>query len=86
MKLIIGKDGSARFIYNDKLKQAFKDHGKMKSKRASHVEPVEENGTEVWYADLSPVGGEKLGPFDLRDDALKAEVKWLEDHGIPVPE
>jgi hypothetical protein len=83
MKLIIGKDGNARFLYNDKLKKAFKEQGKMKSKRASHVEPVEENGTVVWYADI--IGGPKLGPFDLREDALKAEIKWLEDNGIPVP-
>jgi hypothetical protein len=29
-------------------------------------------------ADLSPVGGTKLGPFDRRSEALDAERVWLE--------
>jgi hypothetical protein len=84
MKLIIGKNGNARFLYNDKLKK-LTEQGKTKIPRASHVEPTEENGVINWYADLAPVSGPKLGPFTLREDALKAEAKWLEDNGIPVP-
>lgn len=43
--------------------------------RASHVEPTG-NGTQ-WHADMSPVGGPTLGPFERRCDALAAEVQYL---------
>ena len=43
--------------------------------RASHVEP-DESGR--WLADLAPVGGPVLGPFERRSEALEAEVAWLE--------
>ncbi len=43
--------------------------------RASHVEPDEEGR---WWADMSPVGGPLLGPFERRSEALAAEVGWLE--------
>ena len=42
--------------------------------RASHVEP---NKDGQWLADLSPVAGPILGPFNLRSQALAAEVAWL---------
>ena len=32
-----------------------------------------------WWADLSPVKGPKLGPFNQRRDALTAETKWLDE-------
>ena len=35
-----------------------------------------------WLADLSPVGGPILGPYDLRSEALEAEVEWLEEHWL----
>lgn len=41
--------------------------------RASHVEP-EAGG---WVADLAPVGGPRLGPYDLRVTAVQEEVQWL---------
>ena len=31
-----------------------------------------------WLADLSPVNGPVLGPFDRRSEALAAELAWLE--------
>jgi hypothetical protein len=31
-----------------------------------------------WWADLGPVSGPKLGPFDRRSQALEAEREWLE--------
>ena len=43
--------------------------------RASHVEPDE---LGQWWADLSPVGGTKLGPFRARSLALAAEREELE--------
>jgi hypothetical protein len=47
--------------------------GKSETRRASHVEPC---GSK-WTADMSPVGGPLLGPFDLRQQALDAEVAYL---------
>ena len=35
-----------------------------------------------WHADLRPVGGPVLGPFDRRSEALAAEVAWLEEHWL----
>jgi hypothetical protein len=47
--------------------------------RASHVEP-DDRGR--WLADLSPIGGPVLGPFDRRSEALEAEVTWLEENWL----
>lgn len=42
--------------------------------RASNVEP----GQGGWIADMSPIEkGVVLGPFRLRQEALDAEVAWL---------
>ena len=30
-----------------------------------------------WFADLSPVGGPTLGPFDTHAAAIAAEIEWL---------
>jgi len=43
------------------------------------VEPDEQG---QWSAELSPVQGPILGPFDLRSHALAAETAWLERHLI----
>lgn len=53
--------------------------GDMSMRRVSHVEPDEH---QQWWADLSPVGGPKLGPFpaDAHAAALAAEIQWLNDH------
>jgi len=71
--IFIGPDGKIVSIYNDNVDLS--SVGKVKIRRASHVEP-DKNGK--WVADLSPVGGPKLGPFKRREDALRAEVVWLE--------
>lgn len=74
-RLVI-KDGKIQSIYSDALRPILRELGKLEIKRASHVEP-NENGE--WVADMSPVEfGVKLGPFELREDALKAEVEWLQ--------
>lgn len=84
MKVRIGKDGSARFIYSDALAALAKaTGGTMVVKRASHVEPTDDG---QWAADMSPVApGLVLGPFPTRAAALTAEVAWLEANGIPAP-
>jgi hypothetical protein len=54
--------------------------GQVTIRRGSYVEP---DGNALWWADLSPVQGPKLGPFRLRTDALAAERDWLEKHWLP---
>ena len=49
----------------------------VRTRRASHVEP---NDAGQWEADMAPMGGPVLGPFDLRAEALAAEHAWLEAH------
>ena len=71
--------GQLRYIYNDVL-LPLTALGDVKIQRASHVEPV---GSE-WFADLSPIGGPLLGPFQLRESALQAEVAWIHKHKIPI--
>lgn len=73
MTLIIDRDGSVRGIYGEEI--ALDALGQPKIARASHVEP-DDRGR--WLADLSPVGGPILGPFERRSEALEAEVAWLE--------
>ena len=77
MEIMIQSDGTAICIYSESIQLAV--IGPLKIKRASHVEP-DSNGR--WIADLSPVAGPRLGPFDNRSDALAAEVRWLEQHWL----
>jgi hypothetical protein len=77
VNLIIGRDGSVRGIYGEEI--ALDALGPLKIDRASHVEP-DQHGR--WLADLSPVQGPVLGPFDRRSEALEAEVEWLEMHWL----
>lgn len=37
-----------------------------------------------WQADLSPVNGPVLGPFDSRVDAIEAEIEWLNKNFLAV--
>lgn len=62
-------------IYSDKLK-FLQSLGETVIKRASHVEP---EGTH-FYADMHPVGGPKLGPFDTHAAAIEAEIAWIKSH------
>ena len=80
--VIISPDGKTiRFIYDDNLRPLM-EAGKVKIERASHVEPTPDG---KWTADMSPVDGPLLGPYDTREEALQEEVKWLLDHQIPSP-
>jgi hypothetical protein len=51
--------------------------GAVSIRRASHVEPDEQG---LWWADLAPSNGPRLGPFTLRSEALHAEAVWLDEH------
>lgn len=53
--------------------------GCLSIRRGSHVEPTPDGH---WTADLSPVAGPTLGPFDKRSAALAAEVAWLQQNWL----
>jgi hypothetical protein len=69
------EEGNADTIYTEVIN--LNELGKLKIKRASHVEPTAEG---KWTADMSPVSGPLLGPFETRSEALAKEVEWLEEN------
>jgi hypothetical protein len=69
------ENGKISFIYKDELRPLF-EAGETFVKRVSHVEP---DGKE-WTADLSPIQGPVLGPFETRREALEAELAWLDEN------
>lgn len=71
----ITAEGHLTFVWDDDLATVF--DGKLSIKRASHVEPDDRG---EWWADLSPVGGPKLGPYILRGTALHDERMWLNNN------
>ena len=77
MQLVIKPDGAVRCLYGESID--LHTLGRPSVSRASHVEP-DQYGR--WLADLSPVGGPCLGPFDSRSQALAAESRWLEEHWL----
>ena len=38
-----------------------------------------------WFADMLPVDGPVLGPFDTHGEALAAEIAYLKEHHLPLP-
>ncbi len=77
MQLVIDPAGGVRCVYDEAL--PLSEFGRLTIARGSHVEPTE---TGHWTADLSPVGGPLLGPFESRSTALAAERDWLEGHWL----
>jgi len=77
MHLVIDPRGSVRCVYAEAIDLSLL--GDLTIRRASHVEPDERG---KWRADLSPVGGQVLGPFDRRGEALAAEEHWLDSHWL----
>jgi hypothetical protein len=80
MDLIVGLEGTIRAVYAEAIDLGVLGH--LVISRASHVEP-DDSGR--WLADLMPVAGPVLGPFDLRSEALEAEQAWLEAHWLTPP-
>jgi hypothetical protein len=78
MDLIVSPDGSIRALYAEVIDLGVLGH--VVISRASHVEP---NDSGRWLADLTPVAGPVLGPFDLRSEALEAEQVWLVTNWLP---
>jgi hypothetical protein len=77
MQLLIDSTGGVKCIYCEAIELA--TLGSLRIKRGSNVEP---DAQGKWWADLSPVSGPKLGPFENRSLALAAEVAWLEQHWL----
>jgi hypothetical protein len=73
MEILVERDGTVRCLYSEQIDLA--TLGQLAISRGSHVDP-DELGS--WFADLSPVGGPRLGPFVSRSLALAAEAAWLE--------
>ena len=80
MQLVITPVGDVRCVYSESLDLS--TLGSVRIQRGSHVEP---DLFGQWFADMSPVGGPRLGPFPRRSDALSAEVVWLRDHWLVPP-
>lgn len=72
MEMIISTEGKVRCLYDEAIHLA--ELGELHITRASHVEP---DHAGKWWADMSPVGGPKLGPFEKRSEALGAEREWI---------
>lgn len=70
--------GALRFVYSDRLRPLLA-LGPSKIRRASHVEATDDG---QWTADMAPVGGPVLGPFERREVALAHEVRWLNTHPL----
>ncbi len=77
MQLVIDPAGDVRCVYDETLPLA--DFGRLTIVRGSQVEPT---AASHWTADLSPVGGPLLGPFESRSAALNAEREWLEQNWL----
>lgn len=73
------ENGDLVFIHDDDLVELLSELGPTSTSRASHVEPGPDG---KWYADMSPVNGPQLGPFDRRRTALDEEVEWLRENRL----
>jgi hypothetical protein len=82
MQLVIDlRRGSVRCLYAEPFELTAL--GRVTIDRASYVEP---NAHAQWQADLTPVGGPRLGPFLRRSEALAAELHWLAAHWLTTQE
>ena len=70
----IDSAGRLRFVWADEARELLA-LGHSMIERASHVEPMADCR---WTADLAPIDGPLLGPFDSRSEALAAEVAAVE--------
>jgi hypothetical protein len=77
IEVVVVPDGMVKMIFDERYD--LRVIGCARIARASHVEPTDGG---QWTADLSPVGGPTLGPFDQRREALAAEVRWLQQNWL----
>jgi len=78
VELVINSSGDIRCVYGEAVNLS--ELGRLSIQRGSHVEPTADG---QWTADMSPVQGPQLGPFDCRTQALEAEVAWLNQYWLP---
>ena len=76
MELVIDNRGQVRCIYDEAIDLAAL--GTLSITRASYVEP---DSRGRWFVDLRPSKGSTLGPFMLRSEAVRAELRWLNQNG-----
>lgn len=77
MELLIEPSGNCRCVYSERID--IHAIGRVSIRRGSHVEPTADGR---WTADLAPVDGPILGPFDKRSEALAAEIAWLQQNWL----
>ena len=77
MQIVIQPDGNVRCVYGEAVD--VRVLGDISIARGSHVEP---NLDGTWSADMSPVHGPTLGPFNHRSEAIQTEVSWLNRHWL----
>jgi hypothetical protein len=80
MEMVVDPWGVVRCLYTEDIDLGVL--GPLHIRRASHVEP---DTSGKWWADLSPVSGPRLGPFDRRSQAIDAESQWLNQHWLTKP-
>ena len=81
MELLITLNGAIRCVYSEAI--PLDQLGRLEIQRGSHVEPTLRG---QWTADMSPVNGPVLGPFDVRSATLQTERDWLHQHWLqPTP-
>ena len=78
MELFVSPTGQVHCLYSEEIDLS--TLGRQTIRRASHVEPTSDGG---WTADLSPLGGPVLGPFQCRSQALAAEEAWIIQNWLP---
>jgi hypothetical protein len=66
----IRPDGAVRFVYDDALRGLLA-LGQPTIRRASHVEPTPDG---QWTADLDPMDGPVVGPFETRAAAQRPDA------------
>jgi hypothetical protein len=76
-QIVIGPNGQGRCVYTEAMDLS--QLGELQIRRASFVEP---DDLGLWWAELSPVNGPRIGPFGRRVQALEAEQAWLERHWL----
>jgi len=81
MELLIDTSGNIRCIYGEQVD--LHQFGQLSIQRGSHVEPTADGR---WTADMSPVNGPLLGPYNSRSEALEAEVAWLLENWLTPSE
>jgi hypothetical protein len=77
MEILITAAGQGRCVYSEEIDLS--TLGRLSIRRGSHVESTPD---AQWTADMSPVDGPILGPFQRWSEAIAAEREWLAEHWL----